>query len=85
MILQIPPEGLSSSTMQAVLSVEKTLSAFESPDKLVSAGESVLSILQELRRVGEQEPDRRAHLMRCAKHASAHCTTEQHTHCALRC
>lgn len=61
MILQIPTDRFSSSMMKAILDTEKTLSAFESPDQLVIAGECVLGILRDLRKVGEQDPDRRAH------------------------
>jgi hypothetical protein len=55
MILQISRDSLSSDAMSAILSIEKTLSAFPPDEQLLIAKECVVSVLRELRLVSENE------------------------------
>ena len=58
MILQISRDSLSSDAMNAILSIEKTLSTFLPDERLIIAKECVVSVLRELRLVSEDEPVR---------------------------
>ncbi len=58
MILRVPREDLSSQTMQAVLSIQDTLSRFPLEKRLAIVAESVLGVLRELRLPGQKEPKR---------------------------
>ena len=57
MILRFSRQDLPATAMQAVLSIDKTLSAFRPEERLVIAAESVLAVLRELRLVGLKEPN----------------------------
>jgi hypothetical protein len=51
-------DDFSPHALQAVLSIDKILSAFPPDDRLAIAAETVLGVLRELRLLGQNEPAR---------------------------
>lgn len=58
MILRVTREDLSSQTMQAVLSIQDTLSRFPLEKRLAVVAECVLGVLRGLRLPAQTEPKR---------------------------
>ena len=58
MILHFSRQDLPADAMNAVLSIDKTLSAFRPEERLVIAAESLLGVLRNLRLDGLVEPKR---------------------------
>ncbi len=59
MILRVPPEELTLEAMQAVLSIDKTVSALPPDKRMAIVAESVLGVLREFRLLAQKEPERR--------------------------
>jgi hypothetical protein len=57
MILRFSRQDLPANAMKAVLSIDKTLSAFRPEERLVIAAESILGVLRDLRLDGPREPN----------------------------
>ena len=59
MILHLP-DDLSPEALKAVLNIQQTLEPFPPADGLAITMESVVGTLRGLRRLGQEEPDRRS-------------------------